>query len=66
MVEYGNSVIIPSASEAENLSQNGKSFAWARRLLGKISWHKPRGSTNSVVWSMILLMMILQIIPLIC
>jgi phytoene synthase len=41
MMEYGNSVIIPSAREAEKtLSQNGKSFAWARRLLGKKTGNK--------------------------
>lgn len=36
MMEHGKSVLIDSADDAEKtLSQHGKSFAWARRLLGK-------------------------------
>ncbi|MBL6782593.1 MAG: squalene/phytoene synthase family protein [Alphaproteobacteria bacterium] len=36
MMEHGTSEHMPSAHDAEQtLSQHGKSFAWARRLLGK-------------------------------
>ncbi len=40
-MEHDNRVIMASASDAEQtLSQHGKSFAWARRLLGRDAGHK--------------------------
>ena len=66
MMEYGNSVIIPSASEAEKTLARMVKVLPGTPLAGKISWQYEVAAHQFVVWSMILLMMIPQIIPLIC